>query len=263
MIAAGEALKASIIIPVVDNLKITEACLDSIKAHTQIPHEVIVVDNGSKEPVADMARHKGAVIVRHPKNRGFAAAVNAGIRAAEGEHLVVLNNDTVVTPHWLGFLLRHFGDDPKLGVLAPVTNYASGPQRVKASYQNNAGLRRAANQVHNENWGKRLEFPRVIGMCMVIPREVQRAVGTFDEQFGIGNFEDDDFCLRVRKAGYRVAIAQDVFIHHHGSRTFAALGYLENEGKKYGELLDENRAKFAEKWGMEPAEAHACVMNPV
>jgi GT2 family glycosyltransferase len=74
-------------------------------------------------------------------------------------------------------------------------------------------------------------------------------IGLLDERFGIGNYEDDDFSLRARKAGFRLRIAGDVFIHHYGSRTFAA------RAESYDTLLERNKALFDEKWASEGIEA--------
>jgi len=72
-------------------------------------------------------------------------------------------------------------------------------------------------------------------------------IGKFDERFGVGFFDDDDLCMRSREAGFRLLIAQDVYIHHFGSRTFKGLGV------DCQKQLHENFAQFKEKWGPEEA----------
>ena len=67
----------------------------------------------------------------------------------------------------------------------------------------------------------------------------------FDESFGIGNYEDDDYCLRLREAGYRLRIAHDAFVFHYGNRTFMGMGL---QGARFDALLDENRRVFEDKW---------------
>src|SRR5947209_403928 len=74
---------------------------------------------------------------------------------------------------------------------------------------------------------------------------MQALGGNLDERFGVGFFDDDDLCFRAREKGFRLAIAQDVFIHHFGNRTFAGLG-LDTRG-----LLQENFERFRDKWGAE------------
>lgn len=251
---------ASIIIPVVNNLAITEQCLMSVYAHT-VGIEVIVVDNGSTEPVKHMAEGWGAIVIRNEENLGFAAAINQGIQAAKGTYLVLLNNDTIVTPRWLRYLLAHFDSNPSLGLIGPRTDVASGPQQIAVDYfgEDDAYLNQFADLMHRTNEGLHVPCTRIIGMCMVVPRKVQEEAGLFDERFGIGNYEDDDYCIRVRQAGYTVAIALDVFIRHLGSATFNALGIV---GGRFRELLKENEAEFVEKWGKSPREMHESCMNP-
>ena len=83
---------------------------------------------------------------------------------------------------------------------------------------------------------------RITGLCMLITGPCFRKVGCLDERFGIGNFEDDDYCVRARLAGFVCVIAGDVFVHHFGSQTFKALGV------DYAALLEENKGKFLDKW---------------
>jgi GT2 family glycosyltransferase len=234
----------SIVIPVWNNLKYTKTCLRSVEQYTR-GHEVIVVDNGSTDDTPRWLAERPEIrTIRNERNRGFAAACNQGMSAARGEHVVLLNNDVVVTPGWLEGLHDHFRRDRGLGIVAPRTNFSSGPQLVEnVGYRSLDELESFAARFAAENRGKRLDFPRVTGLCMLITGPCRRDVGGMDERFGIGNFEDDDYCLRARKAGFGIAIACDVFVHHFGSRTFQALGV------DYQALLRENRRKFREKWG--------------
>ena len=100
----------------------------------------------------------------------------------------------------------------------------SGPQQIEVGYENLAELDGFA-----WDWGKAqdgvvIDVNRLVGFCFLIGREVIDAIGMLDEQFGIGCFEDDDYCLRAIAAGYRAVIAGDAFVHHFGSRTFLGSG---------------------------------------
>ena len=81
--------------------------------------------------------------------------------------------------------------------------------------------------------------------CAAMRREVYQQIGPLDERFEVGMFEDDDYSMRMRAAGYRVVCAEDVFIHHFGQ---ASIGELANG--KYGEIFHANRQKFEYKWGV-------------
>jgi Flp pilus assembly protein TadD len=97
-----------------------------------------------------------------------------------------------------------------------------------------------------------MEVDKVVGVCMLMRRTMLEEIGLFDTRFGIGNFEDDDICLRARMAGYKVLWAKDAFVHHEGSRTFRSIDV------DYGGLMEENRGKFAAKWAPVAAMAGLC-----
>ena len=79
--------------------------------------------------------------------------------------------------------------------------------------------------------------------CVALRREVASELGPLDERFGVGQFEDDDYALRARAAGYRIVCARDAFVHHFGNASFAKLGEERNR-----QLFEENRRRFEEKW---------------
>lgn len=225
----GDAKLISIVIPVLNQLELTKRCLESIEAHTQRPYELILVDNGSTEDVAgaiaSMKPTRGRIVLlRNERNEGFAFAVNQGLARATGSVLVVLNNDTRVTPEWATRSIALLNAHPRIGAVGPLTNRASGPQVLAAvGYDVNApdaGLDSFARSRAHEHAGKFVLLARLVGLCMVLKRELLDRIGGFDPCFGLGNFEDDDFSLRAMRAGFRLAVACDVFVHHQGSATF-------------------------------------------
>jgi GT2 family glycosyltransferase len=237
----------SVVILIRDNLPLTAACIASIYQHTR-HFELILVDNGSAADVAAhaaalQARHGNVVYLRNQRNEGFAYGVNQGLAAARGEYLVVLNNDVVVTPGWLSRQLALLSVDSRLALVGPTTNATSGRQLVGTpTYAGLSELETFSAQWTLEHSGELAFVDRLVGLCMVMPRRLIDEVGGFDTIFGYGNCEDDDFCLRVKRAGYQIAIAYDVFIHHHGSSTFKALSL------DAGALVAENWEIFCQKW---------------
>lgn len=225
----GDAALLSIVIPVLNQVELTKQCLESIEAHTRRPYELILVDNGSTEDVAAaIATLKPArgriVLLRNERNEGFAFAVNQGLARATGGVVVVLNNDTRVTPEWATRSIALLNAHPRIGAVGPLTNRASGPQVLsKVDYDVNApdaGLDAFARSHALAHAGQFVLLARLVGLCMVVKRELLERIGGFDPCFGLGNFEDDDFSLRAMRAGFRLAVARDVFVHHHGSATF-------------------------------------------
>ncbi len=245
---------ASIIILVLNQLEHTRACLDSIVAHTPLPHEVIIVDNGSTDGTPEylkswQAAHANCTVIRNESNRGFAGGNNQGLAVARGEQVVLLNNDTVVTDGWLEAMLAVITRYPDTGLVGPASNRVSGPQLVReAAYKNMAEMHEFARNFARANAGKSFEVVRAVGFCLLATRAVIAKIGGLDEGFGSGNFEDDDFCLRAQLAGFRTRIACDSFVHHTGSQTFA--------GQKidYRVSMQRNWDIFRTKWQL-PVEA--------
>lgn len=252
----------SIVIPCFGERPYTELCVDSILQHTRdVPWELLLVDNGSGDDTAQWATRLAASdprirLVRLHRNTGFARGVNAGLALARGTEVVVLNNDAVVTPFWLSDMLALLDAEPAVGVVGPMCNYIAGPQRVKAvPYDDDLDQMQAfAASWRAAHHGERFATPRIVGFCMVIRREVLDAIGGFDPVFGNGNFEDDDFCVRVQLAGFGLRIAGGVFVHHFGSRTFLAMGMQDRDGshESYRRAIHAGWDRFVEKWGFNP-----------
>lgn len=243
----------SIIILTYNRLDVTQACLESIRRHTPEPHEIIVVDNGSGDGSREWLRERlqqqpTIRLIENEQNRGFAAGCNQGMQAARGDCLLLLNNDIVVTPGWLSGLLEPLAD-PSVGIVGPMTNSASGIQQWPwHDYRDQESLDAFAvrfREGHRHWW---IPSRRVVGFCMLFHRSLVDRIGLLDEQFGSGNFEDDDFCLRAALAGYRNLIVGDVFIHHEGSATFAG------NRLDYREAMLKNQAIFTRKWSQPVVE---------
>ncbi len=239
----------SIIILTHNQLEYTEQCLNSIKEHTRAPYEIIVVDNGSSDGTVKYLQKKmkdedNVKVIFNEDNKGFPAGCNRGMSEASGDYLLLLNNDVVVTESWLTNLLKAFDRDPALGIVGPMTNAVSGPQKEpEVTYCNMEEMHEFAGKYARINEGKLLYFPRIVGFALLMKREVFDKVGYMEESFGSGNYEDDDYCLRAEAAGYKAAIVKDVFIHHYGSITFRSKG-KEN----YVASLESNSDLFYEKW---------------
>ena len=238
----------SIVIPCFNGVEYTAACLESIARNTPESHEVILVDNGSTDGTSDhfAATHEGdGALIRNPRNLGFGVACNQGLAAAEGRRAMVLNNDTVVTPGWYTAMAAAFDRDPSIGVVVPRSNHVGGLQMLAEIEYTSAPspeLDAFAERRARAHAGTGRPVSRVTGLCMAVRREVLERVGGFDPVFGLGNYEDDDYSLRARLAGYALWICDDSFIHHFGHRTFSILP------DAYADLLAENGRRFEAKW---------------
>ena len=238
----------SMVILCFNQLSFTQETVQSIRRHTPEPHEIIFVDNGSSDGtlswLQELERDNGHYrLIANSENRGFAAGCNQGIRAAGGEFILLVNNDVVVTPGWLSGMLASFDSLNEVGIVGPVTNNISGPQRIdEARYTDLAELDSFA-AAHRERFsGCRVPSRRMVGYCMLFRRTLVERIGLLDEDFGSGNFEDDDFSLRSALAGLHNLIAYDTFIHHHGSVSF------DGNGIDYAAAMARNRQIFNRKW---------------
>lgn len=238
----------SIIMLSYNALEYTEKAIRSIEAVTRIPFELILVENGStadvKKRLAEIASQRSWItLIDNPKNTGFAAGNNQGAEAAKGKYLMLLNNDVLVADGWLEGLVNVAAQDEKIGLVGPITNHISGRQMVPdVPYTDDIGFYDFAAQVNRVNRGKYTPRRRIAGFAMLVPADLYRSIGGFDEQFGDGNYEDDDLCLRIRQAGYAIMVDEGRFIHHYGSQTFKAnkIDYQQN--------LRERRKLFNERW---------------
>jgi len=138
-----------------------------------------------------------------------------------------------------------------------MSNYAPPPQLVPdVPYGDLEQMHRFARSWRDRHRGQWFTVPKLSGFCLLMRRVVYETIGGLDEQFGLGFFDDDDLAVRARQAGFELAVAHDLFVHHYGSRTFAGNGI--NTGK----LIDENERRFADKWGLPAPRGQRVVLRP-
>jgi Glycosyltransferase like family 2 len=125
-----------------------------------------------------------------------------------------------------------------IGLVGPMSNFAAPPQLVEGvPYRNAEEMHAFAKQWRAEHRKQWLTTRKLSGFCLLMKRAVYDKIGGLDERFGLGLFDDDDLAERARRAGFQLAVARDLFVHHFGSRTF--LG----NGIDAGKLFDENEKK--------------------
>jgi GT2 family glycosyltransferase len=240
----------SIIIPSHNGLPLLKLAIDSINRYTDVhrtPYEIIVVDNGSEDRTCEWCEEQRIRFVSYSRQTGYPLACNAGMRVASGDYMMLLNNDVIATENWLLNLLLALTGHNSTGMVGPVTNYASGKQMVEYTFQTVDEFQRIARGVNRSNPKRWEETNRLIGMCMLFKRHVYEAVGELDLRFSPGHYEDDDYCMRIRQAGYKLLICHDALVYHEGSASFTRIG-----ADRLQELVNRNRQLYIDKWKTSP-----------
>lgn len=236
----------SIVILTYNQLEYTKICIESIRKFTNKDnYEIIIVDNNSTDGTVEWLKNQdNLTVIYNDVNVGFPAGCNQGIKIANGDNILLLNNDVIVTPNWLYNLNKALWSSEEIGAVGAVSNSCSYYQSIDVKYNNIDELLDFANNYNKysseDYWSYRT---KLIGFCILIKKEVLNEIGLLDEIFTPGNFEDDDISFRMVSNGYKLLLCKDTFIHHFGSVSF------KSYSEEYRELMNRNEKKFQEKWG--------------
>lgn len=205
---------------------LTAKCLRSIARGTPENHEVILVDNASPLSLENL-ESKMVRVLRNRQNDGFGKAVNRGIRESRGDYIAVLNNDCMVYPGWLEWLIK--------GLYQPQVAFAS--PLVVGSESEVEQFKRAAD-IYQED--------AFTGCAHLSHRWVWDKIGFFDERYFAGS-EDWDMWCRVIKEGYRlIRCGQSFVIHDHPSATSRQI-----DQRFFKKQLRAGRDLFQATWGVD------------
>ena len=230
--------KVSIVIVCLNQLAYTRQCVRSIVDNTQgVDYELILVDNASTDGTAEYMDHlersySGVQVVHNDRNLGFGAGNNRGFKAATGDYVCCLNNDTIVKPGWLTYLLSCLVDHPRTGIVGPVGSrlgVVGGKTFVHIGGTDSDGAR----DVHY-----------IEGWCFLISKKVLDEVGWFDESFGLAFSEDADLSFRLREKGYGLRVSNNGGVVHFGSVTVKSQREFN-----VARLTGENNRKLYSRWG--------------
>jgi len=236
-------IKASVVILSWNSTDVLGPCLASLPpGFTSQAYEVIVVDNGSRGLTPAALRHAFPWIqlVVNRKNRGVAPARNQGMRLAQGEYIILLDDDTLVQPAVFAQLLAYMDAHPDVGLCGPKLIDLQGRLQLSCRLFPTlsdklarrfpfAFARRINRAAEMADWdhGCEREVDYVIGACQVIRRATLAEVGLLDDRIFYGP-EDIDLCLRMRQAGWRVIYYPEAVVVHRERR--AARSFLSRLG---------------------------------
>ncbi|MCS5734876.1 glycosyltransferase [Herbiconiux daphne] len=240
----------SIVIPIHGKWDFTERCLHSlIRCHNGESFEVIVVDDASPDDsFARLEEFEGVRVVALAQNAGFTRAANAGIRAARGRHVVMLNNDAEVTHGWLDALLDA-AELPGAGIVGAKLVYPDGRLQEAGGiiFRDASGWNYGRYGDPNApEYNFRREVDYCSGAAILITRALLDVVPGFDERYAPAYYEDTDLAFEARRHGLTVVYEpRSTVIHHEG----ISHGTDEASGTKKYQAI--NREKFLEKWAVE------------
>ena len=244
-----------IIVCVHNALDHVERCLKAIAAKSSVPYRLIVVNDGSDDQTAARLRQLAAgtdemeLVETAGGPLGYTRAANCGLRASTADFVVLLNSDTIVPRLWLEGLLDAMGSGSDIGAVGPLSNAASWqsvPKRVSAdgdwmvnSLPSGYNVDEYAELVHTLSARAFPRVPLLNGFCIMLRRTVLDSVGLLDEEsFPRGYGEENDYCLRMRQAGFSLAVADHCFVYHAKSQSF---------GEERDELAQRGGRALAEK----------------
>lgn len=237
--------RTDIIVPQWNKSEYTCALLDSIKDAGTEKYRVLLIENGSEQAhviaADDALRDHPHEVIRNKENLGFIQGVNQGLKLAMAEgstYVCIQNNDTLVDPGWLDKMLEVFQKETDVGMVGPTAIWAS-------SWQSRTRLiQKWGDPI---DWDKWREIHSMLAFfCTVIPVEVIEEVGLLDEQYGLGFGDDDDYAMRIKRAGYRMFIRTDVTVAHHHRTTFKA------QVPKWKTMQRVNVSRFKKNWQSRP-----------
>lgn len=231
--------KICIIIPCWHN-----ADLSKMAIHSALEVEssyVIAINNNSPDDGKTLELFDGLeessfsnlLLVRNEENLGWVGGINQGVKLMPHcEYVCFLNNDAVLPRNFTKKIISHFRKN--IGAVGPVSNCVSGIQKNNIRFY---------PKHHTTNF--------LIGFCMVIKRDVLKKVGDgLDTDYGWGGHDDLDISLRIRREGYELAVARDVYVAHVGSQAVKKRFFKEKNDPQY-EKITNNYEVFRDKWGDE------------
>ncbi|ADY54933.1 glycosyl transferase family 2 [Syntrophobotulus glycolicus DSM 8271] len=213
----ANAPTASIIVQAYNRLGKTKRCVENIlKYTTDVSFELILVDNGSTDGTYEFFQsvdYHDKKIVRVTKNVGAAFPSFYLYNNFKGKYFVIVSNDIVVTHHWLSNLLTCFESDVRIGMVIPLSSNVSNLQDPGWRFDSLEEMEEVAKEYNHSNSLKWKERMRLITTIVIFSREILDIVGKTDAGY-FHDFAEDDLAIRIRRAGYKLILCEDTYIHH-------------------------------------------------
>jgi GT2 family glycosyltransferase len=202
--------------------------VESVRRNTDVPYELVIVDNGSEWAAANYARLAADRVVMNQTNEGFARGMNQGLDVARAKYVAFCNNDTVLPPGWASTLLETARANERCAIVVPALTDARNPVNVR------------------EGPGEKIvTLPPFsappAAVVYVMPADVVRGLGAWGEEYEIASGEDVDLCFKVWVNDLDILFDERVLVEHIGKGSASRLD-------DWQELWARNRRRFLEKW---------------
>ena len=241
-----------------DHLEETQPCVESLLRHTDVPSRLLIVDNGSVSPAKEFVqsvRPAGSIVevqvLRNSTNEGYPRGMNRGLRESTAPYVCLLNNDLLFSPRWLSEMIAVAASDAAIGIVNPSSG-TLGQKLLDGQTPEQYATTLTPLR------GQRIAMGAAIGFCMLITRGAKERVGLMDEHFGMGYFEDTDYCFRAREADFSCVRAKASYVHHKENRSFKDTWASKQAQDRH---FDESRKKFVAKWGKLERQAYIVAAN--
>ena len=229
--------------------KFIGSVLRELYAQLDSPYELYILDNGSSDNTYEYLlncekENKSFIhLYKSDINLGFAGGNNILLKeilkkAEEYSNIILINNDTLITKKAIDKLVEICNSDKEIAATGPVSNNVGGMQMLRIKGLTEETFKATSDMMATQPT-KSIELGMLVGFCLCLKTKVVQEIGLLDEQFGFGMWEDNDYCLRIRNAGYRLYNVRTAYIWHYGSQTI--------QDFNANNLFVENRHKFLDK----------------
>jgi|GEM_PF-588166 len=230
-----------VIIPIYDAYEDTRKCIESVLAYTATPFQLILINDASKdkriyEYLTYLSRNSISEIhvIHNHENLGFVRSVNKGLIRSKND-VIILNSDTIVTQNWIGKMHMAAYSSCQIATVTPLSNNASIYsicRSIDETTDINILARHLEDFTSSNNYNP-IKIPTAVGFCMFVKREVIKKIGLFNEIYGRGYNEENDFCMRAFRRGYIHVADCSTFVYHKGQASFQdGRDELENKNSK-------------------------------
>ncbi|MCC7431152.1 glycosyltransferase [bacterium] len=231
--------RVSIVIVTYNSAKTIRNCIKSILSYTKVDYEIIVVDNASTDETEKILKSQRNIkLISNTKNYGVPSGYNQGIKIAEGDFIVLLSPETIVSSNWLNQLLNHFGKD--VGAVAPLVNFKGTDQSLEKWFElpeEEIPQEILAREIYKKNAGKKFETKFLTNICLVVKKITLDEIGLLDEDL-FGKTLELDLSLRLRHEKLRLLVALDTYIFYEGEELAENFEIPQEEAKKLYKKLE-------------------------